>query len=150
MGGVAGLRPRARQTEPAPSSTDTPAVTPEDIAGADASLAGLQQSMDAYQAMPSSVPLLPERPSVIPVTNPTTGTTSTLDPLGGPLESAAAGAVAAGVSDAANRIDDPSVLFPFANQRAARDYVGKQADPEMYDVIPHPRDPARTAVVPKT
>ena len=152
MGGGAGLRPRARQAEPAPPSADTPTVTPEDLAGANASLAGLQQSLDAYQAMPS-VPLLPERPerpAVIPVTNPTTGTTSTLDPLGGPLESAAAGAVAAGVSDAANAINDPSVLFPFASPRAAQEYVGRQSDPEMYDVIPHPRDPARTAVVPKT
>lgn len=111
--------------------------------------AGLTQAGNDYAGqLPPNAGLLEEKPLV--VQNPTTGVVTEIDRRGGPLEQAAAIAVESGAHEVAQNVDASEILFPYANARAAQDYIGRQADPEMYDAVPHPRVEGRTAVVPKT
>jgi hypothetical protein len=120
-----------------------------EIAASDAANAELAAAGDLYAAQaPGTAGLLPEKPIV--TQNPTTGRIVELDRRGGPLERAAAGSVEAGVTDTMQRDDASPLLFPYANRRAAREYVDAQADPELYDVEPHPSVKGRFAALPKT
>ncbi len=143
MGAGANLR-RPGTPLPPPGAT-----APGDVAEMDALNAGLTQAGNDYAGLPPpNAGLLEEKP--ILVQNPVTGRVTEIDRRGGPLEQAAAQAVESGATEAAQNIDAAEVLFPYATTRAAQDYVGQQADPEMYDVIPHPRVQGRSAAVPKT
>ena len=142
MGGVAGLRPRARQAEQAPPPG---APTNAGIADSNAANVELGKALDAYTGAP---PLLEEKPII--VQNPTTGNITELDRRAGPLEAAAAQAVESGLTSIAQNVNAGEVLQPFQNLQAAQGYVQMQTDPEMFDVIPHPRVAGTQAVVPKT
>lgn len=143
MGAGANLR-RPGTPLPPPGAT-----APGDIAEMDTLNAGLAQAGNDYAGqLPPNAGLLEEKPLV--VQNPTTGVVTEIDRRGGPLEQAAAIAVESGAHEVAQNVDASEILFPYANARAAQDYIGRQADPEMYDAVPHPRVEGRTAVVPKT
>lgn len=128
---------------------DLEAIKAGQVAGLDADLAELAAARGMYSAQaPGVAGQLEERPVI--VQNPTTGQIVELDRRGGALERAAVDAVESGTTDSLNFDDTSKLLLPYANRRAAQDYIDRQADPEMFEVAPHPRVQGRFAALPKT